>query len=596
MAFELVLEERRHAVGIVGLQFDDQIDVASHARVRIVGRGNRPGHHLRDAARFKADGHTPQDRQLVIHGSGGRRRYHGSLSAVRLCAALGIAAALGACHAAPKPNTSPVRPASSADTAGPAHPALPALVHDIDAILDASALERGYWGVLIKSLKTGETLYARNAQKLMMPASNMKIVTLAAAAERLGWDYTYETQILGAGPIDGGVLDGDLVVVGSGDPSLGVADGVSARVFDDWADRLKAAGVRAVHGRVIGDDNAFDDEELGFGWSWDDLPEDYAAGVSALQFNENAARVAVRPGAHAGDAASVDLAPAGTGLTIDSRLRTGAADSPTSIAVRRLPGSPRLELRGSIPVGAAPAARVVSVDNPTLFAAAALRDALIARGIDIRGPAVDVDEIAKPPKRSDGVVLVSYRSPPLSVLAVRLMKMSQNLYAETLLKTLAVKRVSDVSDTCPCGGASAVDGRAAVQATLLPWGVPAESIIQRDGSGLSRYDYVTADALVTILTHVDRDDRLRGAFEASLPIAGRDGTLANRMKGTTADGNARAKSGSMSNVRALSGYVTSADGEPLVFSILANNFESTADVINRATDAIVVRLAEFSWR
>jgi serine-type D-Ala-D-Ala carboxypeptidase/endopeptidase (penicillin-binding protein 4) len=515
---------------------------------------------------------------------------HGSPSTVRLCAALGSVAALCACHTAPKPNTNPVR---AVGLAAPATPALAALQPDIDAILAAPALERGYWGVLVKSLKTGETLYARNVQKLMMPASNMKIVTLAAAAERLGWDYTYETRILGAGPIDGGVLDGDLVVVGSGDPSLGVADGVSARVFDDWADRLKAAGVRAVHGRVIGDDNAFDDEELGFGWSWDDLPDDYAAGVSALQFNENAARVTVTPGTHAGDTAWVDLAPAGTGLASDNRLRTGAADSPTSIAVRRLPGNSRLELRGSIAVGAAPAARVVSVDNPTLFAVAALRDALIARGIDIAGPAVDVDELATPPKRSDGVLLVSYRSPPLSVLAVRLMKMSQNLYAETLLKTLGQKQVSDVSDTCPCVGASAADGRAAVQTTLQPWGVPAESMIQRDGSGLSRYDYVTADALVTILTHVDRDQRLRGPFEASLPIAGRDGTLANRMKGTAAEGNARAKSGSMSNVRALSGYVTSADGEPLVFSIVANNFETTADVVNRATDAIVVRLADF---
>jgi D-alanyl-D-alanine carboxypeptidase/D-alanyl-D-alanine-endopeptidase (penicillin-binding protein 4) len=505
--------------------------------------------------------------------------------ALRWCALLWVIVAGGACHATPKPNVS---------AAPPAAPALPALQHDIDTILAAPALDRGYWGVLVKSLKTGETLYSRNPQKLMMPASNMKIVTLAAAAERLGWDYTYETQVLGVGAIDNGVLDGDLVVVGSGDPSLGVADGMAARVFDDWAAQLKARGVRTVRGRVIGDDNAFDDEELGFGWSWDDLPDDYAAGVSALQFNENAARVTVTPGAHAGEAVSVDLAPVGTGLTIDNRLTTATADVPASIAMRRLPGSSRLELRGSIPVGASPAVRVVSVENPTLFAVAALRDALIARGIDIRGPAEDVDGIVNPPKRRDGVVLVSYRSPPLSVLAVRLMKVSQNLYAETLLKTLGLSQVSDVSDTCRCGGASAAGGRAVVQSTLQPWGVANESIIQRDGSGLSRYDYVTADALVTILVHVARDDRLRGPFEASLPIAGRDGTIANRMKGTAAEGNARAKSGSMSNVRALSGYLTSAGGEGLVFSIIANNFETTADVINRATDTIVVRLAQFA--
>ncbi|OLC49854.1 MAG: D-alanyl-D-alanine carboxypeptidase/D-alanyl-D-alanine-endopeptidase [Acidobacteria bacterium 13_1_40CM_65_14] len=448
--------------------------------------------------------------------------------------------------------------------------------------------------MLVKSLKTSDTLYSRNAHKLMMPASNMKIVTLAAAAERLGWDYTYETEILGAGAIRDGALDGDLLVVGSGDPSLVVAEGVSARVFDEWAERLKALGVRTIRGRVIGDDNTFDDEALGFGWSWDDLPDDYAAGVSALQFNENAARVTVSPGASAGDSASVDITPPGTGLVIDNLVKTGAADTPASIAARRLPGSSRLEFRGSIPAGAAPVTRVVSVDNPTRFAVNALRDALVARGIDIRGPAIDIDDLTDPPKRSDGVTLVTYRSPPLSVLAMRLMKVSQNLYAETLLKTLGVRHGSDTCLT-PCGASTAA-GRASAQTTLQAWGVPTEAMIQRDGSGLSRYDYVTPDGLVTILTHVDRDEKLRGPFEASLPIAGRDGTLANRMTGTAAEGNARAKTGSMSNVRALSGYVTSADGEPLVFSILANNFETPADVINRATDAIVVRLAEFSRR
>src|SRR5262245_14853489 len=510
-------------------------------------------------------------------------------AAFRSCVAL-AAAALAACHAAPKPNASPVSPPPAARAASPA---LTALQRDIDAILAAPALDRGYWGVLVKSLRSGDTLYARNAQKLMMPASNMKIVTLAVAAERLGWDYTYETQILGVGAIDNGVLAGDLVVVGSGDPSLGVADGMAARVFDDWSAQLKARGVRTIRGRVIGDDNTFDDEELGFGWSWDDLPDDYAAGVSALQFNENAARVTIVPGPHAGDSAGVELSPAGTGLTIDNRLTTTAAGAPTSIAMRRLPGSARLELRGSIPAEAPPAARVVSVDNPTLFAAAALREALVARGIDVRGPAVDIDEIENPPKRRDGILLASYRSPPLSVLAVRLMKVSQNLYAETLLKTLGIGMESDASGSCACG-ATAAAGRAAVQATLQNWGVAGESIIQRDGSGLTRYDYVTADALVAILVHVDGDGRLRAPFEASLPIAGRDGTIANRMKGTAAEGNARAKSGSMSNVRSLSGYVNGAAGEPLVFAIIANNFETTADVINRATDAIVVRLAQFA--
>ena len=458
------------------------------------------------------------------------------------------------------------------------------LRRDIDVLLADPALARGFWGVLIKSLKSDETLYALNARKLMMPASNMKIVTLAAAAEKLGWEYTYETTVRIAGRIDNGILDGDLVVVGSGDPSLMAADGSADRLFSRWAGQLEAAGVRSIAGRIVGDDNTFDDETLGFGWSWDDLPDDYAAGVGALQLNEDAVRITVVPGAAAGDAAGIGVAPASSGLSVDNDVTTSAAGVPPSIVVRRLPGSPRLVLRGTIPLGAAPIVESVAVDNPTLFFVSAFRSALIANGIDVRGPAVDIDDIRDAPARSDTRTIISYRSPPLSVLADRLMKASQNQYAETLLKTIGLS----------AGAATAANGRAAVQSILQPWGVAPNDLIQRDGSGLSRYDYVTPEALVTILAHVDRDRRLSAPFAASLPIAGRDGTLSNRMKGTAAENNARAKTGSMSNVRALSGFVTTADGERIVYSIIANNFDAPAETINRTADAIVVRLATLS--
>jgi D-alanyl-D-alanine carboxypeptidase/D-alanyl-D-alanine-endopeptidase (penicillin-binding protein 4) len=249
--------------------------------------------------------------------------------------------------------------------------------------------------------------------------------------------------------------------------------------------------------------------------------------------------------------------------------------------MRRLPGSMRLELRGSIPLAAAPAALTVSVENPTLFFVSALRQGLIAHGIDVRGPAVDIDDVHDAPPRPR-TLIVTHRSPPLSALAVRLMKVSQNLYAETFLKTM--------STTSP---RSSERGRVDAAAVVQAWGVGADGLIQRDGSGLSRYDYVTAEALVTILTHVGRDERLRLPFESTLPIAGRDGGLANRMKGTAADGNARAKTGSMTSVRGLSGYVNATDGETLVFAILANNFETPAVTITDATDKIVARLASF---
>jgi D-alanyl-D-alanine carboxypeptidase/D-alanyl-D-alanine-endopeptidase (penicillin-binding protein 4) len=225
----------------------------------------------------------------------------------------------------------------------------------------------------------------------------------------------------------------------------------------------------------------------------------------------------------------------------------------------------------------------VSVDNPTQFFVNALRAALIANGIDVRGPAVDIDDLGVAPA-TRGTPIVSYRSAPLSTLATRLMKISQNQYAETLLKTVGAS---------PGVVPAAAAGWRAAQTIFEAWGVPRGALIQRDGSGLTRYDFVTPEALVTILTHVDRDARLKEPFEASLPIAGRDGTLANRMKGTAAEGNARAKTGSMTSVRGTSGYVTSADGEPLVFAILVNGYDSPGATITASEDAIIVRLAQF---
>ena len=475
-------------------------------------------------------------------------------------------------------------PAPPASPASPAHPvpaALVALQHDIDAVLANPALAHGSWGVLVKSLKTDETLYALNAGKLMMPASNMKIVTLAAAAEKLGWEFRYDTTLAAAGTIENGTLHGDLIVVGTGDPSLVTADGMADRVFADWAGQLRQRGIRTISGRVIGDDNRVEEPSLGMGWMWDDAPTEDSTSVGALQFNENALRVTVSPGPAPGDSAAVSLAVGTSGLTIVNAVTTGVAGTATSIGIDRLPGSTRLALRGAIAVGAAPSVLAVSVDNPTQFFVNALRAALIANGIDVRGPAVDIDEVIDVPA-ARGTPIVSYRSPPLSMLAVRLMKISQNLYAESFLKSLAA---------APGVVPTAAAGWTAAQSIVERWGVPPGSLIQRDGSGLTRYDFVTPEALVAILTHVDRDARLKGPFEASLPIAGRDGTLANRMKGTAAEGNVRAKTGSMTAVRGTSGYVTSADGEPLVFAILVNGYDSPSSTITAAEDAIIVRLA-----
>jgi serine-type D-Ala-D-Ala carboxypeptidase/endopeptidase (penicillin-binding protein 4) len=498
--------------------------------------------------------------------------------------AIGAAAlvlALPACHAAPRADMarSFATPAAAPATADP-------LRRDLDALLAQPALARAFVALSVRSLTRHETVYARDADKLMMPASTMKIATLAAAAQQLGWDFTYDTQLVALGPVDGGVLNGDLVVVGSGDPSIDDWDGEGSRLFSSWADRLKSIGVTAIAGRIVGDDNAFDDEELGFGWSWDDLAAGFAAGVSALQFNESSVQVTVAPGPTVGSPATVRLAPATGGLDVRSTISTGPASGQTAIQRRRLPGSQRLDLRGSIVAGSPPVTQTVSVDNPTLFFVSALRSALIAAGIDVTGPAVDIDDLDSPPRREEGTVLATHRSPPLSMLAVTLMKLSQNQFAETLLKTLGAR----------ASAPTAAGGRNAVRTILQGWDIGPSELLQADGSGLSRYNYVTAAALVRILEHVARDDRLRAPFDAALPVAGRDGTLETRMKGTAAEANARVKTGSMSNVRAAAGYVRTRDDDQLVFAILVNNFDGPGAGIVRVIDDVIARLASSARR
>jgi serine-type D-Ala-D-Ala carboxypeptidase/endopeptidase (penicillin-binding protein 4) len=478
-------------------------------------------------------------------------------------------ALLAGCHAQAPPVTTPSAPATATG----------ALQRDLDRILLAPALAHGYWGVEVRSLTTGRTLYSRNAERLLLPASNMKILTLAVAAQQLGWDFRFDTQLLAAGTIANGTLDGDLIVVGSGDPTIVDRDGSAAALFADWATRLRQAGVGTIRGRIVGDGGAFAGAGFGAGWTWDDLSAGYGAGVSALQYNDNIAGLTITPGASPGTPALIAVDPAETGLEVVNLVRTAAAASPSQVTIQRLAGSARLELRGTVALHAAPIARTVSVENPTQFFVASLRDALIANGIAVEGPAVDIETLPSPPTRDGAVSLVTHRSAPLADMAIRMMRLSENLYAETLLETLGLRS----GDPTAAGGLSVARG------VLETWGVPASSVLQADGSGLSRYDYVTPSAIVDVLTHVERDDRLRGPFVDALPVPGEDGTLDNRL-GALAS-RIRAKTGSMTGVRTLSGYLTTAGGEQLVFSFLGNNFDVPGSVIDDAIDACVVRLA-----
>ena len=451
-------------------------------------------------------------------------------------------------------------------------------------------MAHGVWGVHVRSLDRGDVLFAYNANKLMMPASNMKILTLAAAAERLGWDHRFTTTLETRAGLADGVLQGDLVVRGGGDPTISTRGKRNEIVFDEWAAALRAAGITSIDGRIVGDDQAFDDEGVGPGWSWDYLEAGYAAPIGALQYNENTADLLAAPGAVAGGAAIVQLSP-GSGLTVVNRVRTieAGTDVRGSINVQRRIDRPVLEVSGTLPLGAPAVTRTVAVINPTLFFAQSLKDALIARGIMVAGEAVDIDDVAaeltQDYESPDSRVLVSTPSPPLREIATVLMKISQNQYAETFLKA---------SGAASGGLGTTSAGRRAASETFGAWGIPPDGYLMSDGSGLSRYNYVAPATITTILAKMHGDHRHRDAFLATLPIAGKDGTISTRMRRSRAEGNAVAKTGSIANVRSLSGYVKARNGETLAFSILANDFLVPAATVNWIADLGVEILANFS--
>lgn len=465
-------------------------------------------------------------------------------------------------------------------------PAIRQLTDDLSHLFAQPA--NAIWGVYIRSLDHDETLYELNPRTLLEPASTVKIVTLATAAERLGWDYQFETTLFATASAAAGVVTGDLVVRGTGDPTINALDS-DLEPFMIWAAELRAAGIDRIDGRIVGDDRAFADDiwtGWGPGWGWDDLGFGFAAPAGALQHHENVTELTIRPADDPGTPATVYVDPL-SGLDVRSHVDTGRQDDELTLTLRRLPGPSELVLRGSIPTGWPSLSRSVAVDNPTLFFVTALRQALVNGGIAVHGEAIDIDQLpteVRPPPPPAFDVLVRHRSAPLSDIAVDLMKNSHNLYAESLLR--AVGLVS--SNRSVSGGVEIVTD------TLTSWGLDDSQFQIVDGSGLSPLNLISAEALVEILRFMHGEPSHRGPFERTLPIAGRDGTLEGRMRGTSASGNAHAKTGTRTGVRALAGYVDTQDGERLGFAILANNFQTGNRNVVRIIDRAVARLADFS--
>ena len=490
-----------------------------------------------------------------------------------------LLAAASACTAAAA-RTPPIAPPAPAPAAASSPET--AFAAAVDSIFSDTVFAGANWGVEIKSLETGRILYARNAGKMFVPASNMKLVTGAAALETLGPGWRYRTAVAAGGPVANGVLRGDLVVVGSGDPTIAAdyQNGDPLAVFRAWADSLRAHGITRITGRIVGDDDVFDDLAYGRGWAWDDMDAYYSAEVGGLQYNLGIIGISVSPGPAPGSEGRVTLLPATRYTLVENRTRTVAGAPVAEVEGTRHEHGTGIILAGDVPRDTAAVRTEVAVRNNTAYFVTVLRETLVAAGIRVDDGAVDQDELPAGDRPARRDTLFVHASAPLSEILPGFLKPSQNQVGELLLKTMG---------RAFRGQGTAAAGIAVVDSVFRTWNLPRRKLAQADGSGLSRYNLVAPELLIALLEHM-RGSANYPLFYAALPVGGVDGTLAGRMKGTPLQGNVHAKTGTVSNVRSLSGYLTTAAGEPMVFSMIVNHHTVSSRDADRLAEAALMRL------
>ncbi|GAA4227575.1 D-alanyl-D-alanine carboxypeptidase/D-alanyl-D-alanine-endopeptidase [Actinomadura meridiana] len=444
------------------------------------------------------------------------------------------------------------------------------LARDLDAVLRDARLSGAAVDVVVRDAASGRVLYDRHGDGPVMPASNNKLNTAAAAFGLLGTGYRFRTTVSTAG--------GDLYLRGTGDTTMRAAD------YDRLAGDVADAGITEVRGDLVADDTWFDADRVPDGWQSGDLQYAYAGRTSALtvspdaDFDAGSIRVSVAA-TRRGEPVRASLSPATGTVRIDNRATTGRAGSPSTLEVNRDNGSDTIVITGSHPEGAPESSVLRTVERPTLYAADVFRRALRAHGVRVSG----TTERGRAP--ANATTIATHTSMPLSRLARPFLKLSNNVMAEALVKAIGRKER---------GRGTWTAGLPAVTGYLARLGVDTSQVTMTDGSGLARSNRTTATQLSTLLRSARRQPWFP-AWYAALPVAGRPdrligGTLANRMRGTAATGNVHAKTGTLTGVTALSGYVTGPGGRGLIFSSVFNRYSGAAP--KDIEDAIAVRLAE----
>lgn len=453
---------------------------------------------------------------------------------------------------------------------------------EIDEILNDSRLQGATTGISIRNALTGEVVYSNLGDTRVHPASVMKLLTGVAALETLGENHTFKTELYMDGRIENGVIHGNLYLRGRGDPTLTKND------LKAFASELKARGIRSIAGNVYGDDYWYDSIRLSQDLNWSDEPFYTGSQISALTLSPNddydsgTVIVEVYPASKSGQAGKISMVPANDYLTIVNKTQTVAKKGKKSIQVERQHGSNTLIVSGTIPIGAKKTRTWSSVWEPTNYTVNIFKETIEQQGILFSTtPKVGRKKVPK-----GSTLVASKQSMPLKELFIPFLKLSNNGHAEVLVKEMG--RV--------IGGEGSWDkGLTVMEGVLADMGLDAKNMLLRDGSGMSHKNLVTANE-VTRLLNAAQKKPWYPTFLNALPVAGNGerfigGTLRHRMKGTAAEGNVQAKTGALNGVAALSGYVTTKDGELLIFSVMVNNYLSDRTV--EVLDAIAITLANY---
>ncbi len=442
----------------------------------------------------------------------------------------------------------------------------------LDKILADSVLQQSNVGIKVVSLASGKTLYERNSGLLFHPASNMKLLTTALALKRLGPNFRFKTELVTAPEVSHiETIDANIYLRGTGDADLLTED------LQEMVDEIASKGIKEINGNLVCDASYMDDLYWGKGWMWDDASAWYWAQISALSVNDNCVTLTVKPGKKKGAPLQVAMEPATSYMQIIDKARTvGRYDSVArdSFKVLRKWKKPAniIDIEGGMWSGSSEREYIIDVIDAPLYVGTLMKELLVKAGIRFNGEVV----MGEAPDSSKALAV--HLSEPMSASVNNTNKESDNLSAELLLKAVAAERRQQPG--------SASDGISELYKLYDEWGVDSSSYYLADGSGVSRYNVITPNMLCVLLQEMHKDFKIQAEFKASLPIAGVDGTLEDRMKGTPAEGKLRAKTGSLRGVSTLSGYTTGFNGEELAFAIMVSHFVGSTSKIRKVQDRI----------